>query len=304
MLPDEPLASHTRFGLGGTARLYLEAATPEAFLAARGLLESARIAVTVIGEGSNLIVADAGFSGAVLRLVNREIRVEGTTVHVDGGVTLQTLVDFTCARGLKGLETMTGIPGSVGAAVYGNAGAYGHSIQELVAAVRFHDGQTMREIDNAGCEFQYRESIFKRNKAWIIIGASLNMQAGDAAALTEKAAGILDIRNKKYPPTMKCAGSIFKNFLLANLPPEVAAQVPAKVVIEGKIPSAWFLEQVGAKGLRMGDIQVADYHANLIYNDGAGTAYDLRIVIADLKARIRQRFGIPLEEEVQYVGFE
>ena len=97
------------------------------------MLESVGTAVTVIGEGSNLIAADAGFSGAVLRLVNREIRVEGTTVHVDGGVTLQTLVDFTCGRGLKGLETMTGIPGSVGAAIYGNAGAYGHSIQEIAS---------------------------------------------------------------------------------------------------------------------------------------------------------------------------
>lgn len=262
------------------------------------------MAFTVIGEGSNLVVADAGFDGAVLRLVNREIRTEGTAVHADGGATLQTLVDFTVAQGLKGLETMTGIPGSVGAAVYGNAGAYGHSIQERVTRVLFHDGERLREVDNAGCEFQYRESIFKRHKAWIIISADLEMQAGDAGELLEKATGILDVRNRKYPPTMKCAGSIFKNFLLANLPPEVAAQVPSKVVIEGKIPSAWFLEQVGAKGLRVGDIQVADYHANLIYNDGAGTAHDLRIVIDDLKARIRQRFGIPLEEEVQYIGFE
>ncbi len=271
---------------------------------ARSLLESEGLVVTVIGEGSNLIVADTGFSGAVLRLVNREIRRDGTTVQVDGGVTLQTLVDYTVAQGLKGLETMTGIPGSVGAAIYGNAGAYGHSIQERVVLVRFHDGTAVREIDNAGCEFQYRESIFKRNKAWVILSATLAMEAGDAAALHEKATGILDVRNRKYPPTMKCAGSIFKNYLLAALPPDVAAQVPAKVVIEGKIPSAWFLEQVGAKGLRVGDIQVADYHANLIYNDGAGTARDLRLVIADLKERIRSRFGIPLEEEVQYIGFE
>ena len=268
------------------------------------MLQREGVAFTVIGEGSNLIVADAGFGGAVLRLVNREIRREGTTVHVDGGVTLQTLVDFTVAQGLKGLETMTGIPGSVGAAVYGNAGAYGHSIQERVVTVLFHDGEGLRELDNAGCEFQYRESIFKRRKQWIIISSELAMEAGEAASLLEKATGILDVRNRKYPPTMKCAGSIFKNFLLAKLPAEVAAQVPGKVVIEGKIPSAWFLEQVGAKGLRVGDIQVADYHANLIYNDGAGTARDLRIVIADLQERIRQRFGIPLEEEVQYIGFE
>jgi UDP-N-acetylmuramate dehydrogenase len=100
---------------------------------------------------------------------------------------------------------------------------------------------------------------------------------------------------------MKCAGSVFKNLLLAELPPAVAAGVPAAVVREGKVAAAWFLEQVGAKGLQRGDIHVATYHANLIYNAGEGTAVDLRALIQDLKARVRERFGLELEEEVQYV---
>jgi UDP-N-acetylmuramate dehydrogenase len=102
---------------------------------------------------------------------------------------------------------------------------------------------------------------------------------------------------------MKCAGSIFKNFLLAELPARVASAVPANIVIEGKVPSAWFLEQVGAKGMNRGDIHVAAYHANLIYNGGSGTSKDLTSVITELKDRVEQRWGIPLEEEVQYVGF-
>jgi UDP-N-acetylmuramate dehydrogenase len=110
------------------------------------------------------------------------------------------------------------------------------------------------------------------------------------------------VRNEKFPVTMKCAGSIFKNLLLEDLPPAVAAEVPANAVREGKVPAAWFLEQVGAKGCRRGDIHVAAYHANLIYNAGAGTASDLRALIEDLKARVRARFGMDLEEEVQYVG--
>jgi UDP-N-acetylmuramate dehydrogenase len=129
------------------------------------------------------------------------------------------------------------------------------------------------------------------------------MQSGDAAALRETADKILGIRNKKYPPTMKCAGSIFKNFLLADLPARVAREIPANVIVEGKVPSAWFLDQVGAKGMRMGDIHVADYHANLIYNAGSGSARDLVAIISELKHRVEHRWGIPLEEEVQYVGF-
>jgi UDP-N-acetylmuramate dehydrogenase len=101
---------------------------------------------------------------------------------------------------------------------------------------------------------------------------------------------------------MKCAGSIFKNLLLKELPADVAAQVPASAVREGKVPAAWFLEQVGAKGMQRGDIHVATYHANLIYNAGSGTAADLCGLIRDLKSQVSGRFGIELEEEVQYVG--
>ena len=121
--------------------------------------------------------------------------------------------------------------------------------------------------------------------------------------LRKTADDILKVRNEKFPVTMKCAGSIFKNLLLKELPPAVAAEVPEKVVREGKIPAAWFLEQVGAKGMVRGDIHVADYHANLIYNAGGGTAADLVAVIQELKSRVRARFGIEIEEEVQYVGW-
>jgi UDP-N-acetylmuramate dehydrogenase len=161
----------------------------------------------------------------------------------------------------------------------------------------------VREFNNAECEFHYRESIFKSNKQWVILSALLEMEAGDAVVLQETADRILTTRNRKYPPTMKCAGSIFKNFLLSQLPAAVVTELPGTVVIEGKVPSAWFLEQVGAKGMKRGGIEVADYHANLIYNAGGGTARDLVAIVDELKRRVRARWGIALEEEVQYVGF-
>ena len=102
---------------------------------------------------------------------------------------------------------------------------------------------------------------------------------------------------------MRCAGSIFKNLLMAELPESVRAQVPERVVREGKVPSAYFLEVAGAKGMVDGGIRVADYHANLIYNDAGGTAEQVRRIIDELKRRVRERFGFDLEEEVQYVGF-
>jgi UDP-N-acetylmuramate dehydrogenase len=305
VLRDTPLSAWTRFGIGGPADLFAEASNPQSFIEAWKIARASGLDTVVIGGGTNLVVADAGFRGVVLKLANRRIYAEQNTLHADSGASLQALVDFTVEGGWKGIETMTGIPGSVGAAVYGNAGAYGHSIAEHVSRVSFFDGSAscVREFNNRQCEFHYRESVFKRNKDWIIFSTALEMRRGDTVELRAAADRILAIRNRKYPPTMKCAGSIFKNFLLAELPARVANEIPANVIIEGKVPSAWFLEQVGAKGMREGDIHVADYHANLIYNAGQGTAREVVGIIAELKQRVEQRWGVPLEEEVQYVGF-
>jgi UDP-N-acetylmuramate dehydrogenase len=297
-----PLSRYTRFGIGGPADLYAETGNVEAFIAALATARSSGIPTMVIGGGTNLVVADGGFRGIVLRYRGDRLMAAGESVIAEAGAVLQDLVDFAIERGLQGLETLAGIPGSVGAAVYGNAGAYGHSLSERVANVRFHDGREIRVFTNQACQFHYRESIFKRHKDWIIFSTELLLEPADAARLRETAADILKVRNEKFPVTMKCAGSIFKNLLLRDLPPAVAAEVPANAVREGKVPAAWFLDQVGAKGAQRGDIHVAPYHANLIYNAGAGTAADLRALIEDLKARVRARFGFNLEEEVQYLG--
>jgi len=297
-----PLAPYTRFGIGGPADLYAETASVEAFVAALGAARASGIPTMIIGGGTNLIVSDNGYRGIVLRYRGDRLFAANGRVIADAGATLQELVDFTIGRGLRGLETLAGIPGSVGAAVYGNAGAYGHSISERVVTVRFYDGASVRVFDNEECRFAYRESIFKLRKDWIVFSTELRLDAGDADALRRTAGDILKVRNEKFPVTMKCAGSIFKNLLLRDLPPEVAAQVPASAVREGKVPAAWFLEQVGAKGMERGEIRVAAYHANLIYNAGSGTAADLCALIQELKQRVRARFHLDLDEEVQYVA--
>lgn len=297
------LSGYTRFGIGGAADVFAETPVVASFIAALGMVQESGAPFVVIGGGTNLIVSDAGFRGVVLRFTAREISRDGDVVRAEAGADLQSLVDYTIGQGLRGLETMTGIPGSVGAAVYGNAGAYGHSINERVRAVRFFDGVSIRTFENCECDFHYRESIFKRHKDWIIFSTDLAMSPAPVEDLRKTADGIFQIRLEKYPATMKCAGSIFKNLILAELSESVQKQVPARVVREGKVPSAYFLEQVGAKGIRNGGIHVADYHANLIYNAGGGSARELCQVIGDLKARVLEKFGLALEEEVQYVGF-
>ncbi|HBY62810.1 MAG TPA: UDP-N-acetylenolpyruvoylglucosamine reductase [Solibacterales bacterium] len=297
------LSGYTRFGIGGPADLFCESSDQRAFTAALAAARESGLPHVVIGGGTNLVVSDEGFRGVVLRYTATDLHADGTAIAAAAGGELQAVVDFSIGLGLQGLETMTGIPGSLGAAIYGNAGAYGHSISERVESVRFFDGSVVREIPNQACEFRYRESTFKRNKEWVILSARLAMTPASEDELRRTADEILQIRNQKYPPTMRCAGSIFKNLILAELPEGVASRVPAKVIREGKVPSAYFLEQVGAKGLRNGGIRVADYHANLIYNEGFGTARELRSVIEELKTRVRDDYGLLLEEEVQYIGF-
>ena len=297
-----PLSQYTRFAIGGPAAVLFETANANSFVQGLDVAKSCSVAHVVIGGGTNLVVADSGFEGVVLRYSGRAIVHKGDLLYAEAGAVLQCVVDRSIAVGLEGLQTMTGIPGELGGAIYGNAGAYGHSIQEIVEQVRWTDGKQIHSFNNEACEFSYRESIFKRKKDWIVLSADLRFRSGDGPKLARVAAEIRAVRDAKYPPTMKCAGSIFKNLLFARLPREVQQQVPAKLVREGKVPSAWFLEEAEVKGLRVGGIRGATYHANLIYNDGAGTATDLLQVIQECKARVRGRFGFELEEEVQYIG--
>ena len=297
------LSRYTRFGLGGPATLLADASNEAALQCLISRLQTAQAPFVVIGAGSNLVVADSGYEGVAVRYTAKELTVDGHTITADSGADLQALVDLSVDSGLAGIHTMTGIPGWVGGAVYGNAGAYGRSTHQNIESVRFFNGSTIREFRTPKCGFRYRHSNFKDNKQWIILSSRWALTPGDRQEFRNEATGILDVRNAKYPPTMKCAGSIFKNLLLAELPPSVQAEVDAKVVREGKVPSAYFLEKVDAKGMRNGDIHVADYHANLIYNGGSGTATQVREIIDELKNRVRARFGFDVEEEVQYVGF-
>ena len=297
-----PLRAHTRFDVGGPADLFARAASPSALGEAFVSTRRAGVPFYLLGDGTNVVASDEGFRGLVARYTADGLVYRDGAIEADAGGSLQALVDLTLEHGLEGLHTLERIPGSVGGAIYGNAGAYGNQIDEFVRRVDFLDGTTVRSFGPRECEFEYRESVFKRRKDWLIVGVRLVLPRGDPAALRVRAAEIREIRDEKFPPTMRCAGSIFKNLYLESLPPAVVEAVPARAVRSGKVASAFFLEQVGAKGMCNGGIEIASYHANLIFNRGGGTASQICTLVAELKARVRDRFGFDVEEEVQYVG--
>lgn len=305
---NEPLSRHTRFRLGGPAAVFADTAGEQALLAALSVLHGSALPWMAIGCGTNLLVADQGYPGIVLRYRGGAVSREGRLVRAQAGAVLQDLVDYTIGEGLAGFETMAGIPGNVGAAIYGNAGAYGASMSDRVASVRFFDGREVRTAGPEECGFRYRESVFKRRRLdgqpWILLSAEFELAEGDRTALKARAEEIIALRNAKYPPGMMCAGSIFKNLILAELPEPVRRAVPEGIVKGGKVPSAWFLEQAGVKGLSLGGVHVADYHANLVIHDGGGSASQAVELIAALKEQVGDFFGVVLEEEVQYIGFK
>lgn len=300
---NEPLSKHTRFGLGGPARFLVDVSSAETFPAALAALQETGLPLITLGGGSNLIVADQGFDGIVLRFTGKSItRKDGKTI-TESGVLWQDLVDFHTNLALTGMERMTGIPGWLGGALYGNAGAYGQTIMDFVESVRVYDGRAFREIHNAECGFAYRTSGFKSHKDWILMSATIQLAPGDPIEIRQTAHEILTTRNEKFPPAMKCAGSIFKNLFVAELPEKALNRVPPGIMRAGKVPSAWFLEQIGSKGMTRGGIEVAKYHANLLYNTGSGTSDEVCQLIDTLKGLVFSEFDLNLEEEVQYVGF-
>ena len=245
----EPLSLHTRFGLGGPVSLFVETDDTDAFVAALRVVRACGVPAFVIGGGTNLVVSDEGFQGVVLRFSARSLRAAANIITADAGAVLQDLVDFAVSRALGGLETLAGIPGSVGAAIYGNAGAYGHSISESIRAVRFFDGIGIRRYSRQECEFRYRESIFKQHKDWIVFSAELELAPAQRNELRRVADEIVAVRNRKFPVTMKCAGSVFKNLLYSDLPASAREAVPAEVVREGKVPAGL----VSGTGWRQGN---------------------------------------------------
>jgi UDP-N-acetylmuramate dehydrogenase len=302
--PGEPLAPHTRFQLGGPCLALVDGHSAEHFPDLYRATHACGVPVITLGGGSNLIVSDAGFDGIVLRFRGNALQRQDEITTVESGIVWQDLVDFHVASGLAGMEKMTGIPGWLGGALYGNAGAYGQTIMDFTESVTVFDGQHTRVVPNADCHFAYRTSGFKAHKDWVILSARLRLLPGDATTIREESAAILATRNEKFPPTMRCAGSIFKNLHVDALPDRARNLIPPGAIRGGKVASAWFLEQAGAKGTTRGGIRVADYHANLIYNDGQGTAQQVCELIDDLKARVHAEFGFWLEEEVQYVGLD
>jgi UDP-N-acetylmuramate dehydrogenase len=265
-----------------------------------------KLPLFIFGGGSNILFSDKGFEGLVIKIKNEEIEIDGTKIYAGAGVMLGRLVNVAAENGLSGLEWASGIPGTVGGAVRGNAGAYGHDIGESVESVEVlritnHESRIMSH-EKKECEFNYRESLFKKNKD-IILKVCLILGEGDKEKIKNEMDSILKMRNEKLPLEFGSAGSVFKNIEVSEEILEKLRnyEIPPKFIELGKIPAAWLIENCSLKGKRVGGAQISEKHANFIVNTGGAETKDILDLINLIKQEIREKIEIKLEEEIEVV---
>ncbi|MFJ5713401.1 UDP-N-acetylmuramate dehydrogenase [Neobacillus sp. NPDC093127] len=282
---NESLAQHTTIKIGGPADLLIEPSSVENLNHVMGVIRKHRLKWRAIGRGSNLLVSDKGIEGAVIKLGSGldHLEINDTEITVGGGHSLVSLSTLISKKGLTGLEFASGIPGSVGGAVYMNAGAHGSDISKILTRARilFDDG-TMEWLSSAEMEFSYRTSVLQKKRPGIVVEAVFQLAQGDRAAIVSQMLKNKDYRKETQPWNFPCAGSIFRNPL-----PNYA----------GKL-----IEVAGLKGFSIGGAKISEMHGNFIVNAGNATAGDVLALIEHVKDTIYSLYEIKMETEVEIIG--
>lgn len=284
----EPLARHTSYGVGGPADWYVAVETVAGLRHWLAWGRERGLPITLLGHGTNVLVADAGIRGLVIgnRVQGVEVLYrggEGAAVRVSSGTALSDLAYWSVGRGLGGLAWAVGIPGTVGGAVVGNAGAFGGYMSDIVRClVLLEAGGATRELGAEACGFAYRASAFKSGAVeGVILEVELGLSPGDGRALWAQVEEY-NARRDATQPREPSAGSVFKR--------------------TAKHPAGWLVERAGLKGTCRGDACISPVHANFIVNRGQATAADVRYLVELTQQRVREQFGEELELEILLLG--
>jgi UDP-N-acetylmuramate dehydrogenase len=281
----EALDSHTSFGIGGPAEFFVELSKADALTKAIDGAKERAIPYFLLGAGTNLLIADRGIEGLVIRVVNRDSHVEGTRVRAGAGLKMMRLARIVADANLRGFEFAIGVPGAVGGAVYQNAGCWGRELGEVLVEVDgYVPGVGKKTWSPIDLKLGYRTSALRDGplKGALVLGATIQLERGDGEEAKRMMAKLTRDRNETQPIKTKNCGSVFKN------PHGDSA---------GRLVQA-----AGLKGLREGKAIVSTLHGNFIINEGGATAADVRSLIERVQAEVRRRFNVDLEPEVEFVG--
>lgn len=297
----------SNYKIGGLADYFFAATTVDALRDALGAWGN-RGKLFILGGATNLLISDDGFKGLVIKPELRGIAIEGNRVRAGAGALMRDLLASTADAGLSGFEWAGGLPGTVGGAVRGNAGAFGGETKDRVSEVQSlaTDSRTSQMIvrKNAECKFGYRNSVFKENDGKeIITEAVFQLISGDRAQIAKAIEEKKEYRRTRHPIELPNIGSIFKNVALESAPEAVQKQFAAVIKRDPfpVIPTACLLAEAELRGVSAGGAIISPKHPNFIVNTGNATAKDVKSLIVLIKKTIHEKFGVVLEEEVIYV---
>jgi len=315
ILENYPLAPLTTFKVGGPARYFAAARDLPSLHAALAFARSHRLPIKILGGGSNLLVSDRGFDGLVLKLGMNELAQQtdgvntGTVWRAGAGCPLTRLVNKMLEAG-QDMSWAAGIPGTVGGAVRGNAGAFGGDCAQNIISVEYIDIEgadlEIKTLEGAACAFNYRQSIFKAHPEWLIISACWRAPKGNPERIKALAAEHLNQRREKQPLEYPSAGSSFKNVSLSTLSVLATTALTQLLGIQNfkdAIPAAWLIEQAGLKGHIIGKAQISPKHSNFIVNLGGASAQDIYDLIRLAQSAVKDKFSVDLEPEVEMWGW-
>lgn len=301
------LIDFTTFRLGGPARFWVEIKTKQDLEEALQFAQKEKIPWFILGGGSNLLVSDQGFDGLIIKMNNQESQIQGTKIITGSGLFLAEAVSLANRNNLAGLEWAIGIPGTVGGAIFGNAGAFGSTMGDNIEKVEVLDVTQekflWKDCSCGDCQFDYRTSIFKQKKEWIIFSVVISLTLGQREEISAKIKKIAQSRSGTLP-LGSSAGSFFKNPIVKNL--KVLAEFEKDQGVKsrgGKVPAGWLIDQLDLRGKKIGGAMVSPKHSNFIVNIGNARTEDVIILASLIKQKVRNHFGVQLEEEVQFLGF-
>jgi UDP-N-acetylmuramate dehydrogenase len=298
-----PLAPLTTFKIGGPAKFFVEVGAAGEIIQAKKFAREKNLPILIFGGGSNILVSDKGFPGLVIRIIKGGWTINGNQISVGTSVYMVALAFMASHCGLRGLEWAGGLPGTLGGAIRGNAGAFRFEISQNVKSVEVLRNDQIIQLRPEECGFGYRTSWFKNKlKDDIILSARLELANGGAKE-SEKQLQEFLIHRQAHQPPHPSAGCIFKNFSFTDVVSiaEIKDIVPAEFLKYKKIPAAWIVEQAGMKGAQVGQAQVSTIHANFIVNLGGAKTTEILTLIRQIKEKVYNKFHIKLEEEVQII---
>lgn len=298
-----PLAKFSSFKIGGPVEFLIEVAETDKLVALLNFLSGEGIDYFILGGGSNVLFPDEGLRGAVIKINNEQLTTNNLTIEAEAGVKLSDVVGASIQAGLTGFEWAAGIPGSVGGAVRGNAGARyafcGGELKDCITSVSAWRNGEVVELTNAECAFGYRDSLFKHEPT-VVLGMTIELSPGNKLESLKMAEKIIAERQGKQASDPS-AGSFFKNVFLTEWKRD-PGELPERFLNYKKIAAGWLIEQAGLKGYRIGQAMVSQSHANFIINLGGATQADVLAIVEKVKTMVYNKFGIALEEEVQFVS--